>query len=274
MNKKKAVILFLTVIVAVGLTLGGVSFLPSSQPEDNIDKMYKLLSKLDYVEVITAKQYFNKYTKYNNGVLEFSNNPNKIIVILIHAINDSTELNNMIKYKSLEETYGLRSSIYVRPWAEDDYYISDNILMFKQWEREGWEIGFLYDTLSKVNKNIQQGVTRVIYADGTVEEYPTPLKEDMKYEETYKRFKYELSIMEVQLNITTLYPYISQERSDIDNSWLYEYYREEMIGNDIYLILEIPAEYLNSYQFLTILESVHSYKYFYSQVGKVMIIEV
>lgn len=180
-------------------------FAPTLPP---YDKLCRELSNEKY-NVVTVSQYFSQ-----------DSDPSKITVILVHECNSDIPFH----LYEVEKSYGVKSTFYVRPYAENDYYYSDNIVRLKNMESEGWEIGFLYDSVSKTNWDVYPGITRIILENGTVIETPTPLKEDMDYEVALKKFMKELNIMKAVFDVKTVKAYLDKDRKDIDNSWLFYYY--------------------------------------------------
>jgi hypothetical protein len=72
------------------------------------------------------------------------------IVILVHDVDFSYEGAETLV--SVERQFNIKSCFYLRP---DAFYFTQSIPYFQELEREGWEIGFQYDCLSRANNNTE-----------------------------------------------------------------------------------------------------------------------
>jgi hypothetical protein len=97
--------------------------------------VFNLLSDLKAkgYKFILASQYSVNITKiYGKTVLIF------------HDCDFS--INGLKTLTNIENSLGIRSSIYIRPNTE---YFESNIIWLQSLEKQGWEIGYHYDTLSE-----------------------------------------------------------------------------------------------------------------------------
>ncbi len=202
-----------------------------------------------FYNVLTARDYFNGKT-----------DPDKVNIILVHESDWQ-----LYDFPSIEAKYGLHSTLLVRPWGdtnETDYFYSDNIIKLMQWQRDGWEVGFHYDTLSKSSWDLYNAtnIVRTIHLNGTVTSTTEilPLRDSLEYDAALQRFSYELNVMRSNFNISTISAHrdltthiitfpngtipanytlpqnghiatltnggevVFIDRSDIDNGWLFE----------------------------------------------------
>jgi len=75
------------------------------------------------------------------------------VAVLTHDVDYKVE--GLKALTLVEKEFNVRSTIFIR---FDAYYLTQNLAYFQQLEREGWEIGFHYDSLSRTNGNMTEAL--------------------------------------------------------------------------------------------------------------------
>ena len=99
-------------------------------------------------------------------------------------------IDGLKKLVDIEDKLGIRSSIYIRPNTE---YFGANIVWLQSLEKQGWEIGYHYDTLSKT-----ENMTLALQI-----------------------FEVQLNLLRTFFNVTSTRPHGDKYNLDVDNHDLY-----------------------------------------------------
>ncbi|MCL4435934.1 MAG: hypothetical protein M1503_01955 [Thaumarchaeota archaeon] len=205
---RKAKLLVLLICIPVALAVPSYLILSERQVQVPLEQftwpyyehLLEIVSNRERYNVITVNDYFRG---------DF--NRDKVTVIITH---DSDFMINEDFYR-YERKYNIRSTYYIRPNVDEQemprYNFNDTKILdfLNKMQADGFEIGFHYDTLSYVNKN----VTNV---------------SELDYATSLQIFKSQLQQMRKYLDIKSIAAHGDFERLDINNFELSRRYENTM----------------------------------------------
>lgn len=128
----------------LSLSILFLSFIIANQPTSFPPEKY-----MNLIEQLKAESY--RFALPRN-----INEKSQKIVLLVHDVDYS--INGAKTFVQIENKSGVRSTFFLRPDPDGFFnnrtsYFSQNIRYFQLLEKQGWQIGFHYDSLSRTDGN-------------------------------------------------------------------------------------------------------------------------